>query len=366
MERFAVERFADELFADERFAVERFADELFAVERFADERFADERFADERFAVERFAVERFAEDRFAVDRFAEERFAEERFAPERFAEDAFADERLAPERLDEERFAEDRFAVERFADERLAEERLALGRSDVDCGVALSDDSSLSSPPASCPPFSSSSSESPISFRAPAATADVATPSATPVASFFVSDGPSLSSSSPPCSISSSMSDTSRPPCVYSADIRHRVHVRRDAHQNNSASRSRLNSRAVSAFADLGTLGPQDIWNGVSVRAIHGERITFGVVELDAHAVVPEHSHENEQLGIVLSGSLTFRIGDESRELAAGATYCIPANVPHEVIATGPDGAVVIDVFAPTRADWSKFEPQAPRETRWP
>jgi quercetin dioxygenase-like cupin family protein len=121
----------------------------------------------------------------------------------------------------------------------------------------------------------------------------------------------------------------------------------------------------VSAFADLVTLAPQDIWNGVSVRAVQGERITLGVVELAPNAVVPEHRHENEQLGIVLSGSLTFRVGDESRELGPGGTWLIPANVPHEVV-TGPDGAAVIDVFAPPRHDWSQFEPQAPREPLWP
>ena len=112
-------------------------------------------------------------------------------------------------------------------------------------------------------------------------------------------------------------------------------------------------------------MGPQDIWDGVSVRAVHGERITLGVVELAPNAVVPEHRHENEQLGMVLSGSLTFRVGDESRELGPGETWCIRANMPHEV-AAGPDGAVVLDVFAPTRDDWSAFEHQAPREPRWP
>ncbi len=112
-------------------------------------------------------------------------------------------------------------------------------------------------------------------------------------------------------------------------------------------------------------MGPQDIWNGVSVRAVQGERLTLGVVELEPNAVVPEHSHENEQLGLVLSGSLTFRVGDESRDLGPGGTWCIPANTPHEVT-TGPNGAVVIDVFAPARADWSAFEPQAPRAPRWP
>jgi quercetin dioxygenase-like cupin family protein len=121
----------------------------------------------------------------------------------------------------------------------------------------------------------------------------------------------------------------------------------------------------MSAFDDLKTLGPQDIWERVSVRAIHGERITLGVVELEPNAHVPEHRHENEQLGIVLSGLMTFRVQDETRDLRPGETWNIPANVPHEATA-GPEGAVVLDVFAPTRADWSQFEPRPPREPRWP
>jgi len=121
----------------------------------------------------------------------------------------------------------------------------------------------------------------------------------------------------------------------------------------------------VSAFDDLAAMRPQDIWDGVAVRAVHGERITLGVVELEPNSIVPEHSHENEQLGMVLTGSLTFRIGDESRDLGPGETWCIPANAPHEV-AAGPEGAVVIDVFAPPRDDWSKFDLQALRPPHWP
>ena len=121
----------------------------------------------------------------------------------------------------------------------------------------------------------------------------------------------------------------------------------------------------MSGFAHLGGIGPQDIWDGVAVRAVNGERITLGVVELDPGSIVPEHSHENEQLGMVLSGSVTFRIDDETRELGPGGTWCIPSNVPHEVT-VGAEGAVVVDVFAPTRADWSALDAQAPRAPRWP
>jgi quercetin dioxygenase-like cupin family protein len=121
----------------------------------------------------------------------------------------------------------------------------------------------------------------------------------------------------------------------------------------------------VDAFADLAAVAPVAIWDGVVVRAVHGERITLGVVELEAGSVVPEHRHENEQLGIVLRGSVSFRVADDTRDLGPGGTWRIPANTPHEVT-VGPDGAVVLDVFAPTREDWAALEPQAVQAPLWP
>ncbi|MBA3429804.1 MAG: cupin domain-containing protein [Actinobacteria bacterium] len=61
--------------------------------------------------------------------------------------------------------------------------------------------------------------------------------------------------------------------------------------------------------------------------------------------MVGEHSHDHEQLGIVLRGSLRFRVGEEERELPPGGTWSISSDVPHSATA-GPDGASVIDVFA--------------------
>jgi quercetin dioxygenase-like cupin family protein len=121
----------------------------------------------------------------------------------------------------------------------------------------------------------------------------------------------------------------------------------------------------LAGFDDLKALEVIQVWETVAARAIHGERQSLAVVELDPHAVVPEHRHVNEQLGIVISGSLEFRIGNETRALGPGETWTIPSNVPHEVTA-GPDGAVVIDVFAPVRGDWEGLEKSPPREPRWP
>jgi quercetin dioxygenase-like cupin family protein len=121
----------------------------------------------------------------------------------------------------------------------------------------------------------------------------------------------------------------------------------------------------VSAFDGIAELRPVAVWEGVVARAVHGERVTLAVVELDPLSVVAAHAHENEQLGIVLRGSVRFRVRAEERELGPGETWRIPANEEHEVH-TGPEGAVVIDVFGPPRDDWRALETLEARPPLWP
>lgn len=121
----------------------------------------------------------------------------------------------------------------------------------------------------------------------------------------------------------------------------------------------------MGALEDLAAIRALSVWDGVVARAVNGERVSLAVVELEPGSVVPEHSHESEQLGIVLRGSLTFRADTEVRELGPGGTWRIPSNTPHEV-QTGPDGAVVIDVFSPVRADWERLDLVDPQPPLWP
>jgi quercetin dioxygenase-like cupin family protein len=118
----------------------------------------------------------------------------------------------------------------------------------------------------------------------------------------------------------------------------------------------------VSAFADIRELVPVRIWDGVVGRHVEGKEATFAALELDPDTVVPEHSHVNEQIGILLRGSVRFRIGEETRELGPGSMWVIPADVPHDVH-TGPEGAFIVELFAPPRTDWAgleRLEPVAP------
>jgi quercetin dioxygenase-like cupin family protein len=119
----------------------------------------------------------------------------------------------------------------------------------------------------------------------------------------------------------------------------------------------------MSAFDELAEIAPLQIWPGLIARAVDGAEATLAAIELEPDVDVPEHSHANEQIGILTGGSLTFRIGGEERELGPGATWSIPAHVPHSV-RSGPGGATLNELFAPARADWAdreRLDPRAPK-----
>lgn len=91
----------------------------------------------------------------------------------------------------------------------------------------------------------------------------------------------------------------------------------------------------------------------ISRRLVTGDRMMLAHVYLKKGALVPRHSHENEQLTYVLEGALRFWIGaDESRvvDVKAGEVLHIPSQVPHKAEAL--EDTLDVDVFSPPRQDW--------------
>jgi quercetin dioxygenase-like cupin family protein len=121
----------------------------------------------------------------------------------------------------------------------------------------------------------------------------------------------------------------------------------------------------MSAFDDLRAISPQQLADGYLARAVHGDQLTLAVVEIGPGKDLPEHQHSNEQLGMVIEGSVIFSIGEETETLTTGSIWRIPADTPHSVTG-GEAGAVVIDVFAPPREDWQEIERLEPRPGSWP
>jgi quercetin dioxygenase-like cupin family protein len=92
---------------------------------------------------------------------------------------------------------------------------------------------------------------------------------------------------------------------------------------------------------------------GIERRLITGERMMLAHVYLKKGAVVPLHSHENEQLTYILEGALRFWVGGEESEpvdIHAGEVLVIPSHVPHKAEAL--EDTLDVDVFSPPRQDW--------------
>jgi len=81
-------------------------------------------------------------------------------------------------------------------------------------------------------------------------------------------------------------------------------------------------------------------WAGAGLSAVHAR--------LAPNTAMPQHHHVAEQMGIVLEGAMTITAGTRSEHVSTGTVYRIASDVPHSVQA-GPDGCVIIEMFAPAR-----------------
>ena len=102
----------------------------------------------------------------------------------------------------------------------------------------------------------------------------------------------------------------------------------------------------------------ETVTDDIGRRLFTGKRMMLAQVYLDKGAIVPWHSHENEQLTWVVTGALHFLIGNEGTDdvedvlVAAGDVLYIPSNVPHRAEAL--EDTLDVDIFSPPREDWLK------------
>ena len=93
------------------------------------------------------------------------------------------------------------------------------------------------------------------------------------------------------------------------------------------------------------------IFPGVHIRTCAAERMMLSLVNLEPRAVVDEHSHPHEQVGMVLEGRAVFVIGGEEKTLQPGDMFRIPGNVRHKVTAL-EQRVRALDIFYPIREDY--------------
>jgi quercetin dioxygenase-like cupin family protein len=116
-------------------------------------------------------------------------------------------------------------------------------------------------------------------------------------------------------------------------------------------------SKAPEGVANIGISYTN--WDDIEVEQLSpviGRQFIVGTdtmiarVLLKKGAIVPLHSHHNEQITYILEGALKFLIDGREITVRAGEVLCIPPNVPHEAHAV--EDTVDLDIFNPPRQDW--------------
>jgi len=88
-------------------------------------------------------------------------------------------------------------------------------------------------------------------------------------------------------------------------------------------------------------------------KMIYGEKVMISKMTFKDGFVVPWHSHENEQLSEVISGTIRFWFNDNEEEYVdvnAGESVVIPGHLSHKALIIGE--VVAMDTFSPPRRDW--------------
>jgi quercetin dioxygenase-like cupin family protein len=104
-------------------------------------------------------------------------------------------------------------------------------------------------------------------------------------------------------------------------------------------------------FVDKTDCAHHRIFPGVDIYTTTCQHMMLSLVEMQPHAVVEEHSHPHEQMGLMLEGAADFTIGGVTERITAGQMWRIPGGVLHKVVALDQP-VKALDVFHPPREDY--------------
>ncbi len=90
---------------------------------------------------------------------------------------------------------------------------------------------------------------------------------------------------------------------------------------------------------------------GAQMWAVGLEKAMLTYFEMAPSTQFPEHSHEAEQITLILEGDLTFTCDGRETTLGPGDVIAIPSNSKHAV-RSGPTPCKAVDAWSPTRKDY--------------
>ena len=95
----------------------------------------------------------------------------------------------------------------------------------------------------------------------------------------------------------------------------------------------------------------RNLAKGVSTRIFPGDQAMLSVVRLEPGSYSDEHSHPQEQWGVILEGSGVRLQDGEEHAVSAGDFWRTPGDIVHAFRA-GSNGAKLLDIFSPPREEY--------------
>jgi quercetin dioxygenase-like cupin family protein len=94
---------------------------------------------------------------------------------------------------------------------------------------------------------------------------------------------------------------------------------------------------------------------GVARRTNQTAKATVSAYAFEPGAEFPIHTHPEEQITVVLEGTVVFEVEGERHALGPGETYVVAPHLEHGLQA-GPEGARFLAVVVPRRGGSDAYE----------
>jgi len=104
-------------------------------------------------------------------------------------------------------------------------------------------------------------------------------------------------------------------------------------------------------FVEFKDLPELEISSGIKAYAVTTDAVTVLHVRIEKGALLPEHSHYNEQVINVIEGVLELTVEGKNYNLMPGNVMVLEPNVVHSGRAVR--ACKVVDVFHPVRKDFA-------------
>jgi quercetin dioxygenase-like cupin family protein len=102
-------------------------------------------------------------------------------------------------------------------------------------------------------------------------------------------------------------------------------------------------------YVDVATIPALEMLPGLNFQPVLGESTLVNFVSFEPHTEAPVHTHEEEQIVVVLEGEFDFTIDGDTRTMRPGDVAVIPPWVPHGAV-TRDTTCREMDVFTPPRS----------------